>query len=56
MAKKKDVMSMEDEDRAFFEAAMKDPKIKKKIEEDLKRRDNMFREQSKRLIEKQNKK
>ena len=48
-------MSMEDEDRAFFEAAMKNPKIRTQIEEDEKKKENMFREQSKRLIEKKKK-
>lgn len=54
--KKKNVMSMEDEDRAFFEAAAKDPKIKAQMEEDAKRADELFRTQSKRLIADQQKK
>ena len=54
--KRKNVMSMEEEDKAFFEAAMKDPKIRKQIEEDEKKRDHLFREQSKRLIESKKKK
>ena len=63
--KKKNVMSMEDEDRAFFEAAMKDPEIRKQIEADQKRQDelmksgssksNVYRDEAKRLIEKKRK-
>lgn len=33
--KKKKAASMEEEDRLFFEAAMKDPATKKKIEEQI---------------------
>ena len=52
----KNTMSMEDEDKAFWEAAMKNPEIRKRIEEDQKKSDNLFRDQSKRLIEEQKKK
>ena len=54
--KRKNVMSMEEEDKAFFDNAMRNPEIRKKIEEDRKRSDDLFRDQSKRLIDAQKKK
>ena len=53
--KKKNVMSMEEEDRIFFENAMKDPEIRKKIEaekEALKKAPNLPDKQTKKALRK----
>lgn len=42
--------NMEEEDRAFFENAMKDPEIRKKIEADLKRRKDLADELTKKKV------
>lgn len=42
--------TMEEEDRAFFENAMKNPEIRKKIEADLKRRGGIPDEQIRKKI------
>ena len=55
MDKKKKVMSMEEEDKIFFERAMKNPEIRKQIERDEKEKDNIYRQESKRMISEQQK-